>query len=332
MNKCISAVTITVLIFVTMMLLHQNVMASRVLYRGKALEGKTVIIHTNDIHGRVLYGQNRSVGIKAVADLKERCIDEGAQVILLDAGDTLTGTKIANYKQGSTVVDLMNAVGYDAMVSGNHDYEYGYQQLLTLAEQMDFPMLGANVLSLTEQKCILKDHILIEKNGVTYGIFGLVTKSTMTINQEEDVEGIIIIDPVVVAKIQVEKLRAMGADVIIALCHLGIKTQNEVDSIDLIKKVNGIDILIDGHSHSTLTECKEANPKNDVLYVSTGSHLRAIGVIVIDKDQKMCAYEMTELNLYKAGIEAEYIGESGMSPYLRKIHSILEKAKQEMKQ
>lgn len=323
-NKYISTVTFAVLFLFTSFIFPQIPKADRIDKREKVLLGKTVIIHTNDIHGRVLYGQNRSVGMKAVAALKEKCIDEGAKVILLDAGDTLCGSRIANDRQGRTIVELMNAVGYDAMVCGNHDFEYGYQHLATLSTQMNFPLLGANVVGLTDSSCILQDHMLIEKNGITFGIFGLVTKATMTINKEEDVAGILVLNPVDVAKIQVEKLRTKGADVIIALCHLGIKEKMQVDSIELIKKVKGIDILIDGHSHSTLQDCIEANPSSDVLYVSTGSHLRAIGVIVIDENQKMKAYEMTELKLYKSGIEAELVGGSEASPYLLKINEILE--------
>lgn len=325
-----SMVVVTVLVFIIFLRNHPIVFAQQATFQEENLQGKTVIIHTNDIHGKVLYGQSGSLGIKAVAALKERCIKEGAQVILLDAGDTLVGTTIANYNQGSTIVDLMNAVGYDAMVSGNHDYEYGCTQLLTLAKQMGFPMVGANVMDLKSKKCIFDENVLIEKNGVTYGIFGLVTTTTMTINKPENVEGILVLDPIVVAKIQVEKLRAKGAEVIIALSHVGMKAQKETNCMDLIRRVKGIDILIDGHSHSSLSDCTQANKNPDLLYVSTGCHLKAIGVIVIDGDKNMRAYELTELKLYKAGIEAEDVGKKDSSDYINKINQILEDAKKEM--
>lgn len=328
--KNLSTVTFAVLFFITSVLFHNPVYASSTGFQDEDLKGKTVIIHTNDIHGKVLYGQSHSLGIKTVAALKERCLSAGAQVILLDAGDTLCGTTIANYNHGTTIVELMNAVGYDAMVSGNHDYEFGYKQLLNLANQMDFPLLGANVTDFTTHKLLLKDNILIKRNGVTYGIFGLVTTSTMTVNKAENVAGIQVLNPIVVAQLQVELLKAKGADVIIALCHVGIKAQDEVDCLDIIRRVKGIDIVIDGHSHTSLADCIQANKNPDTLYVSTGCHLRAIGVIVIDPGKSMRAYELTELKLYKAGLEAELLGEGKTSKYLERIHGIIEKAKNEI--
>lgn len=309
-----------------------DVYASSPVFQDEDLKGKTVIIHTNDIHGKVLYGQSRSLGIKAVAALKESCIRAGAEVILLDAGDTLLGTTIANYKQGNAIVDMMNAVGYDAMVSGNHDYELGTNHLLSLANHMEFPMLGANVTDLKTQQPIFKDNILIQRNGVTYGIFGLVTTSTMTINKPENVAGIQVLNPVVVAQLQVKMLEAKGADVIIALCHVGIKAQDEVDCLDIIRRVKGIDILIDGHSHTELADCIKANKNPNTLYVSTGCHLRAIGVIVIDPDGDKRAYELTELKLYKAGLEAELVGEGKTSNYLKQVIQVINRAEKEMLQ
>jgi 5'-nucleotidase len=311
-------------------LFQSDVYATDTAFQDENLRGKTVIIHTNDIHGKVIYGQSQSLGIKTVAALKERCIQAGAEVILLDAGDTLIGTTIANYNQGSTIVELMNAVGYDAMVSGNHDYEYGYEHLRSLANQMEFPMLGANVTDFNTNKLFLKDNLLIERNGVTYGIFGLVTTTTMNVNKSENVAGIQVLNPVVVAQLQVQMLKAKGADVIIALCHVGIKAQDEVDCLDIIRRVQGIDIVIDGHSHTSLSDCIKANKNPNTLYVSTGCHLRAIGVIVIDPDGSKRAYELTELKLYKAGLEAEFVGEGKTSDYLKRVLQITDKAEKEI--
>ncbi len=330
LQKKLSAVTVTVLFFITSFLFQKQVYANSTEFYDEDLKGKTVIIHTNDIHGKVLYGQSQSLGIKTVAALKEKCLKAGANVILLDAGDTLYGTTIANYNKGSSIVELMNAVGYDAMVSGNHDYELGYEHLISLSKQMDFPMLAANVTDVKSNQLIFNDDLLIERNGVTYGIFGLVTKSTMTVNQAEDVSGIQVLNPVVVAQLQVERLRAKGADVIIALSHVGIKAQDEVDCLDIIRSVKGIDIIIDGHSHTSLADCIRANKKSNTLYVSTGCHLRAIGVIIIDQDKSMRAYELSELKLYKAGLEAELVGVGKTSKYLERVIKILDRAEKEI--
>jgi 5'-nucleotidase len=152
----------------------------------------------------------------------------------------------------------------------------------------------------------------------------------MTINQPENVAGIQVLNPVVIAKLQVKMLKAKGADVIIALSHVGIKAQDEIDSLDIIRRVKGIDIVIDGHSHTSLTDCIQANKNPNTLYVSTGCHLRAIGVIVIDPDGSKRAYELTELKLYKAGLEAELVGEGKTSNYLKQVNQIINKAEKEL--
>ena len=288
-----------------------------------SMKGKTVIIHTNDMHGRVLYGQNGSLGIFAVAALKIKLEQSGAQVITLDAGDTFRGTTIASQDKGLTIVQLMNTIGYDAMVSGNHDYEYGYEHLLELAKSMNFPILGANVIDGKTNHCLLGQRILLKRNGVTYGIFGLVTESTLLLNQSEDVEGMILMDPIATAKMEVGYLQSAGAEVIIALTHMGIKAKDEVNCMDLLSEVDGIDIVIDGHSHSTLTECQEANPKPLVVYTSTGSYLNSIGVVVIDQDGTITPYNLGEDDLKTFGIDPRNQSYGVNDPMITKLKELL---------
>lgn len=328
-----SMASIVVLFFVSCVLIPQVTIAksedtkeSLITVELGSMEGKTVILHTNDMHGRVLYGQNGSLGIATVAALKIKLEKAGAQVITLDAGDTFRGTTIANRNQGEMIVQLMNTIGYDAMVSGNHDYEYGYEHLLELAKTTSFPILGANVIGRDTNQSVLKNRILLTRNGVTYGIFGLVTESTMTLNKMENVEGILLIDPVVCAKMEVAYLKSAGADVIIALTHVGIKEKEEINCIDLLTEVDGIDILIDGHSHSTLKDCQGVNPNQSVVYTSSGSYLNSIGAVVIDKDGTRTAYNLTEQELNALGIDPLNSSYGVEDPMLLKIQDLLSKA------
>lgn len=332
----VSTVVITVLFLLLTTLYQENTAAASGLFwmmdSGEvidfsALRGCTVILHTNDIHGRAEYEKGGSIGITAVATLKEKCIKAGADVILLDAGDTVRGTRMSNFDEGNTIVSLMNAAGYDAMVSGNHDYEYGAAHLTELSHQMNFPILGANVIRKSDNKRYFENHLLLKRNGVTYGIFGLTTKATMTINKEENVDEIEIIDPVICAKMEAAYLKSAGADIIVALCHLGSKESEAESSMDVLRQVPEINLLIDGHSHTSFAGCKAVNPSETTLYVSTGCHLKAVGAVVIDRNQNMTAYEFGEPELMKMGIELDSLEETESTPYIQNIVRLLQEAR-----
>ena len=291
----------------------------------ESLNNSTVILHTNDMHGRVLYGQNKSLGITAVVALKIKLEQAGAQVITLDAGDTFRGTTITNNDQGATMVQLMNIIGYDAMVCGNHDYEYGYEHLVELKKEASFSILGANVIVRNTNQNLLASHIILERNGIKYGIFGLVTEATMLLNQEEHVDGILLMDPIECAKIEVSYLKAAGADIIVALTHIGMKAKDEINTMDLLKEVEGIDIVIDGHSHSTLAECQAANPQPKVTFTSTGSYLNSIGIVVIQQDGTRTPYNLTEKELNALGIDPRNEAFGIEDPRITNVQQLLAK-------
>ena len=132
--------------------------------QGIDLSGHIVILHTNDSHGRV----DTNLGFSRVAVAKERLEGAGATVLLLDAGDTLHGLPFATVSEGESVVKLMNAVGYDAMTAGNHDYNYGKDRLAELNEMASFPILAANVLK-EDGTTLLDGAAVIEKGNVKFG-------------------------------------------------------------------------------------------------------------------------------------------------------------------
>lgn len=268
----------------------------------KDVAGKTVILHTNDTHGRVERGTNGSLGITTVAAFKKALIAAGAEVILLDAGDTLHGKPIATVDQGKTIVALMNACGYDAMTLGNHDYNYGSEHLIELVKEMNFPVVAANVCNRADGSDFVNDEIIIEKNGVTYGIFGLSTKETETKTNPKNVSSLVFCDPVKIARSQVNYLKQQDVDVIIALGHIGIDESSDPTSIDILNQVDGIDLFIDGHSHSTDASCAAKN-NTDTLLVSNGEYLNTIGCVVVDENKDMTAYAITADDLAAAGVK-----------------------------
>ena len=249
------------------------------------LTGYTVVIHTNDTHGRAVPDESSGyMGFTSVSALKKLYEERGAEVILMDAGDTLHGLPIATLDKGVSIVNIMNLAGYDAMVPGNHDFNYGYDHLKTLEKLMEYDLISANTVDSDTGNNLFDESTIIEKNGIKYGVFGLTTPETAYKTNPKNVEGITFENPIVVAEEEVAKLKQEGAEIIIALTHIGLDTSSEFTTTKIAEQVDGIDLIVDGHSHTMLTEGLKVG---DTLIVSTGEYIKNIGVVLIDKQGNM---------------------------------------------
>ena len=246
----------------------------------KPLTGKTVILHSNDVHGAIdLYA--------AMASLKADYEAQGAEVILADAGDYSQGTVYVSVHKGADAVTMMNATGYDVATIGNHEFDYGYAQLAENMKAAKFKVLCADVLD-ADGKTIFDANTIIEKGGVKIGFFGLETPEAQTKANPKLIEGLKFLagkdgkELYACAAAQVKALKEQGADLVVCLSHLGIDGSSEpYTSYDLAKNVKGIDFIIDGHSHSVIT----AGPNGEDIQ-STGTAFANIGVITIDNATK----------------------------------------------
>lgn len=246
----------------------------------KPLTGKTVILHSNDVHGAIdLYA--------AMASLKADYEAQGAEVILADAGDYSQGTVYVSVHKGADAVTMMNATGYDVATIGNHEFDYGYAQLAENMKAAKFKVLCADVLG-ADGKTIFDANTIIEKGGVKIGFFGLETPEAQTKANPKLIEGLKFLagkdgkELYGCADAQVKALKEQGADLVVCLAHLGIDGSSEpYTSYDLAKNVKGIDFIIDGHSHSVIT----AGPNGEAIQ-STGTAFANIGVITIDNATK----------------------------------------------
>ena len=248
------------------------------------LTGHIVILHTNDVHGAI--GEYAKV-----AALKQAYQAAGAYVLLADAGDFIQGDPTVSASQGKTAIELMNLAGYDVAAPGNHEFDYGYPNLKTLAGEADFPILAANVRY--DNAAALGDQTTFTTtDGKKIGIFGLDTPETATKAHPDKIKGVSFLaaqERFDCAQAQVDALKADGCDYIICLGHLGIDAESTGNrSIDLLEKVTGIDVFIDGHSHSTLEEIKEATngtgKVGDTVLTSTGTKLANVGMVDISPD------------------------------------------------
>lgn len=240
-----------------------------------AAQGETTItiVHVNDVHSRVEQ-TDANIGYAKLAAFVKQLKAENPNTLLLDAGDSLHGQTIANLERGGSIVRMMNAVGFDAMATGNHDYNYGYGRLLELAGEASFPVLAANVYK-PDGTRLLEPYVVLDAGGVRVAVFGLATPETTYKTHPDNVAGLTFADPVEEAKRVVAELEGK-ADAVIALAHLGLDEASADTSRKLAEEVPGIDLIVDGHSHTALPEGLEAG---GTLIVQAGEYGGHVGVV-----------------------------------------------------
>lgn len=250
----------------------------------KDLTGHIVILHTNDVHGGI-------AGYAKLAAVKESYTASGAYTLLVDAGDYIQGDPTVSASQGKTAIELMNSTGYDAATVGNHEFDYGYANLKTISAQANFPILAANV-QYNGATAFDSHTIFTAANGKKIGVFGLETPETATKAHPAKIQGVTFVggqDMMKLAQTEVDTLKAAGCDYVICLGHLGIDAESTGNrSIDVLNAVTGIDVFIDGHSHSTLDQIKAATngtgKVGNAYLTSTGTKLANVGVVDIASD------------------------------------------------
>lgn len=235
---------------------------------------KIIIIHTNDIHGRLLETEE-TVGMAKLATLVQEYRNEYKHVLLLDGGDTIHGLPIVNTVKGESAISIMNAVGYDAMVPGNHDFNFGWARLKELAEDYGFTILASNLFD--KGKLVFPAFKIIELGPYKVGIFGLVTPDTKSTTNPRNIRGLDIGDLNEAAKEAVDYLKTQDVDLIIALGHVG--KEKGYTSIQVIDAVDGIDVFVDGHSHEKL---ENGFKHKNTLIVQANEYMKYVGVVHVE--------------------------------------------------
>jgi hypothetical protein len=251
-----------------------------------SLQDAIVILHINDSHGRILSGRGQ-FGLYELAGLRAHFEAAGATVLLFDAGDTFHGLPAATLRQGLDIAEIMDAMGFDAMAAGNHDFNYGYRRLIELAEYVGFPILAANVLFEESGMSAFDSHTVIGRDGTLFGIFGIATPVTPQRTHPRNTVGLVFTCPIEAAEEQVALLTEAGADFIIALTHVGVDPIDGITADEIAAEVDGIDIILDGHSHVAIAGSVPVRddisliPHGGTVIASTSGHMREIGVILI---------------------------------------------------
>jgi 5'-nucleotidase len=223
---------------------------------------KLRIIHTNDHHARIepVMGGTPAAPIHGGVSRRKALIDsirdEGGNQVLIDAGDVFQGTLWFNQYLGMADLEFYNAMGYEAMAIGNHEFDKGPQPLAEFIKRAQFPILSANIVAdaSTPIAGLYKPWIVKEVGGQKIGIFGLTTEETPAIASPGP--GITFTNYIEAARKAVADLKAQGVNKIIALTHIGITFDRE-----LARQVDGIQVIIGGHSHTPMgPQIKPADP------------------------------------------------------------------------
>lgn len=283
---------------------------------------KLTIIHTNDTHANVEDNGKSIIGFAKMATYVEQMKAEG-NVVVLDAGDMFQGMPFANMEKGHSIVPIVNEVGYDAMVPGNHEFDFGADNLLAIAEKINFPIVSANVLK--DGKTVFEPYIVKEYAGLKVGVFGLTTTETPVKTHPNNVAGYEFAEITKSAAETVKVLKETEkVDVVIMVSHLGLD-EGDATSDLVAEAVEGIDVIVDGHSH---TELPEGRQVKDTLIVSTGTALKNIGKVelvieggkVVEKTASHVTYEALKEVEPKAVINEEIAKvKEAQKPILEKV-------------
>lgn len=220
-----------------------------------------VVYHTNDTHSRVEpYAENfkdtawagRAGYVRRATMIKE-ARKENKDLLLFDCGDFSQGSPYYNMFKGEVEVNLMNEMGYDAGTIGNHEFDFGLDNMLRLFKLAEFPIVCANYdFTGTILEGVVKPYIIMERNGLKIGVFGLSPKLEGLV-QASNCEGVVYNEPNAVANEIADLLKNKeGCDVVICLSHLGWKSGplNPASDENLIQNTRNIDVVLGGHSHS----------------------------------------------------------------------------------
>ncbi len=258
---------------------------------------EAVIIHTNDVHGRILE-EKGVIGDAKAATVIEEERSKIENTIVVDAGDAFQGLPISNSTKGEDRANIMNQVGYDAMAVGNHEFDFGMDQAIKYKETLNFPLLSANTY--VNGARVFEASTIVDKTPTVVGdefvVIGVTTPETATKTHPKNIEGVTFADPITEVNKVIDEVeaRALADNRVynnyIILAHLGVDATTPVEwrgstlaeALSQNSKLAGKRVIvIDGHSHTV----QSATYGDNVTYNQTGSYLNNIGKVTLKSEQ-----------------------------------------------
>jgi 5'-nucleotidase/UDP-sugar diphosphatase len=277
------------------------------LYRKNNTIRKITILHTNDHHGHYWHGRHGDYGLAAQKTLVDKIRQEvesaGGSVLLLSGGDINTGVPSSDLQDAEPDFKGMSAIGYDAMVLGNHEFDNSLDVLIKQKEWASFPFLAANVVKKDSGKTLFDAYKIFNFGGLKIAVFGLITPDTPFLVTPSYVETLTFSDPIAVAKKLVPELRKQ-ADLVIALSHLGYYEEGKHGSsapgdVTLAKSVSGIDVIVGGHSHDKLPQAVVENGTAIVQAKEWGKYVGRLDLTISNGVVTVVDSKLIPINLKK---------------------------------
>ena len=255
-----------------------------------------VILYTSDVH----CGIDQGFGYAGLEQIRDGLVAQGNVVILVDDGDNIQGEAIGTMTKGEALIDLMNAVGYEVAIPGNHEFDYGMEQFLSLAEKAKFQYISCNFNK--EGELVFEPYVIKELGGAKVAFVGVTTPKTLTSStpkyfqnekgeyiygffQDETGEGVYN-----AVQKAVDDARAEGAEYVIVMGHMGDEEEcRPWTYADVIEHTNGIDVFLDGHSHDTEQVTMKNKDGEDVIRSACGTKLASVGYCRIAGDGTITA-------------------------------------------
>ncbi len=261
-----------------------------------ALTKDLVILFTSDVH----CGIDQGFGYAGLYAVKQQ-MAKNYNVLLVDDGDSIQGEPVGTMTKGDAIIDLMNAVGYDVAIPGNHEFDYGMDNFLSLTKKANFPYISSNFTY--KDELVFPAYVIKEVEGLKVAFVGIttpesITKSTPKYFQDENgnyVYGFLEdgTGEKLYAGVQsaVDAARAEGADYVIAIAHLGNEaTSSPYTYADVLGNTTGIDAMVDGHSHDTDQLVMKNKDGEDVIRAACGTKLEGIGYVTISAKDGSLSY------------------------------------------
>lgn len=202
-----------------------------------------VIIHTNDFHGHIQQ-TDEYAGAARIAALVDETRAQNPGVLVLNAGDSISGTPVSTLFKGLPIFEILNKVGYNASALGNHEFDHGYKQIKQFRDIATYPLISANALDPDGKLIADDDSLVMQVNGIRVGIIGLITDNTPNMIIPTGNENLTFSEPEAILRAQVKKLDPL-VDLVVVLSHVGHEQERA-----LAAAVDNIDIIVGGHSHT----------------------------------------------------------------------------------
>jgi 2',3'-cyclic-nucleotide 2'-phosphodiesterase (5'-nucleotidase family) len=277
------------------------------------------ILHTNDIHGHLTPWQGWDGDLKgktvgglgrlAGAIARERKAAGEQNVLLLDAGDLLGDTMLADRTEGKALVEALDFLKYDALTVGNHEPDFGTDALKTRIDEASFPTVACNLTERASGKLFTRPYVVQEVAGVKVGVLGLAYPKTARTTAPKNVAAVEFRPPGPAVREYLPKLRADGAELVVALSHLGLGAD-----LRLVRDVAGIDVIVGGHSHNRMAD---ATRVGNTLIVQAGAHGSDLGRLDLTVENgKVTGHKRTLIPLPHDAVPADPAAEKFLARLL----------------